>query len=178
MAMASEATATAGRPAPERSDATANGAVGAARAAWLVCRAGRRLCAAPIEHVIEIMRVLPIEVVSGAPRYVRGLCLIRGAPVPVVDAGLLLGDQATRCERLVAIRAGSRTIALAVEAVLGIRAIGPETCNLLPPLLGDAAAETIAAIGIVDAELLFFLRTAKIVPEELLDRLAVEGAAS
>jgi purine-binding chemotaxis protein CheW len=176
--MAGEATATAGRPARERSDATANGPNEAARAAWLVCRAGTRLCAAPIEHVIEIMRVLPIEVVSGAPRYVRGLCIIRGAPVPVVDAGLLLGDQTTRCERLVAIRTGSRTIALAVETVLGVRAIAAEACNLLPPLLGEAAAETIAAIGIVDAELLFFLRTARIVPEELLDRLAADGAAA
>ena len=96
------------------------------------------LCAIPLEHVIEILRVLPIEAVSGAPRYVRGLCIIRGAAVPVIDTGLLIGDQATKSERLVTIRTGSRTIALVAETVLGIRVIGTETFNALPPLLRDA----------------------------------------
>jgi purine-binding chemotaxis protein CheW len=136
------------------------------------------LCAIPLEHVIEILRVLPIEAVSGAPRYVRGLCIIRGTAVPVVDTGLLIGDQATKSERLITIRTGSRTIALVAETVLGIRVIGTETFNALPPLLRDAASETIAAIGTLDAELLFFLRTTLIVPQELLDRLGADGASS
>lgn len=148
------------------------------RASWLLCRAGTLLCAIPLEHVVETLRVLPIEPVSGAPGYVRGLCIIRGAAVPVVDAGLLLGDQPTRSERLITIRTGSRTIALAVETVLGISAIGEETCTALPPLLRDAASEAIAAIGTLDAELLIFLRATRIIPPELLDRLAVDGAAS
>jgi purine-binding chemotaxis protein CheW len=131
----------------------------------------------PIEHVIEIMRALPIEVISGAPSYVLGLCIIRGAPVPVVDTGVLLSGQATRAGRLVAIRAGSRTIALVVETVEGIRAIGPEAFNELPPLLRDAATATIAAIGTLDTDLLFFLRTARIVPDDLLVRLEADGAA-
>jgi hypothetical protein len=41
----------------------------------------------------------------------------------------------------------------------------------LPPLLRDAAVEAVAAIGTLDAELLLFLRTARIVPEDLLSRL-------
>jgi purine-binding chemotaxis protein CheW len=144
----------------------------------LLCRAGTHLCAIPIGQVIEIMRLLPIEAVSGAPRYVRGLCIIRGFAVPVVDTGLLVGDRATNCERLVTIRTGRRTIALAAEAVPGIWAIGADKLNEMPPLLRDAASETIAAIGILDAGLLFFLRTTLIVPEELLDRLEAGGAPS
>jgi len=144
----------------------------------LLCRAGTHLCAVPLDNVIEIMRVLPIKAVSGAPRYVRGLCIIRGAPVPVVDAGLLVGDHAASPERLITIRTGSRTIALAVEAVLGISAVAAETLSQLPPLLRDAATETIAAIGTLDAELLFFLRTAEIIPPNLLDALDAEGARS
>jgi purine-binding chemotaxis protein CheW len=109
---------------------------------------------------------------------VLGLCVVRGSPVPVVDTGLLVSDQATRRGRLVAIRAGNRTIALAVEAVLGIRTIAEEALSRLPPLLRDAATETVTAIGMVDAELLFVLRTGRIVPDDLLDRLDVERAAS
>jgi len=115
--------------------------------------------------------MLPIEQLSGAPSYVRGLCIIRGSPVPVVDTGLLIGDQVTRPERLVAISIGGRSVALAVEAVVGIRAIGAGAAEQLPPLLRDAAAEAVAAIGTLDAELLLFLRTARIVPEDLLSRL-------
>jgi purine-binding chemotaxis protein CheW len=148
------------------------------RTSWLLCRAGTHLCAIPLEHVIEILRVLPIDAIAGAPRYVRGLCIIRGAAVPVVDIGLLIGDQATKSERLVTIRTGSRAIALAAETVVGIRAIGTETFNALPPLLRDAASETIAAVGTLDAELLFFLRTTLSVPQELLDRFGADGASA
>jgi purine-binding chemotaxis protein CheW len=126
--------------------------------------------------VVEVMRVLPIKPVSGGPCYVCGLCIIRGAPVLVIDTGLLVGDRVTAFERLITVRTGSRTIALAAEAVLGIWAIGADKLDQLPPLLRDAATETIAAIGTLDAELLFFLRTAKIVPEDLFDRLVADGA--
>jgi purine-binding chemotaxis protein CheW len=174
--MVSEAAATGLQPQQRQSAATAGDED--RRTSWLLCRAGKHLCAIPLEHVIEILRVLRIEMVSGAPRYVRGLCIIRGAAVPVVDTGLLVGDQATKSERLVTIRTGSRAIALAAETVLGIRVIGTETFNALPPLLRDAASETIAAVGTLDAELLFFLRTTLIVPKELLDRFGADGASA
>jgi purine-binding chemotaxis protein CheW len=175
--MLSEAIASADVVAPGRSAAMPIGVDEGSEGSWLLCRAGAHLCAMSIEHVIEIMRVLPIEAIAGAPSYVRGLCIIRGAPVPVVDIGLLLGGQATRAGRLVAIRAGNRTIALAVETVEGIRAIGPEAFNELPPLLRDAATATIAAIGTLDTDLLFFLHTARIVPDDLLVCLEADGAA-
>jgi len=173
--MVSEAATRAARP--RRRQLTAATDEGGGPTIRLLCRAGDHLCAIPIEHVIEVLRVLPIEPVSGAPRYVLGLCVIRGSAVPVVDTGLLLGDQTTKSERLITIRTGDRAIALAVEAVLGIRAIRAETFNELPPLLREAAGEAIASIGVLDAELLFVLRTARIVPADLLDHLAREGAS-
>jgi purine-binding chemotaxis protein CheW len=148
------------------------------RAEWLLCRAGALLCAVPIEHVIETMRVLPVEPVAGAPPHVLGLSLIRGAPVPVIDTGLLVGERATRAERLVTVRTGDRTIALAADAVLGIASLSSGELGDLPPLLRDAAADTVEAIGTRDAELLFFLRAARLVPESMLDRLAFAGALS
>ncbi len=145
---------------------------------WLVFRAGAHVCAIALDQVIETMRPLPIEVVAGAPSCVRGLCKIRGAAVPVVDAGRLLGERAVVAERIITIKVGGRVIALLTEAIVGIRAIRPEAAAALPPLLGEAAHETIAAIGALDTELLLFLRSTRIVAEELLDRFNAPGASS
>ena len=169
--MANETTAAA-EALCERSDSMATGG----RASWVLCRAGSHLCAIPLAQVIEVMRRLPIEMVAGAPSFMRGLCVMRGNVVPVIDAGLLLGETATGAERLLAIRTGSRTVALAVDLVIGIHTFTDDVRGAMPPLMRDAASEAIAAIGTLDAELLFFLRTTLSVPEELLAGLTAAGA--
>jgi purine-binding chemotaxis protein CheW len=128
--------------------------------------------------VVEIMRVLPIEAVSGAPHFVRGMCVIRGSPVPVVDVGLLFSRSASESERLVTITIGARTIALSVDSVLGVRALAATALGDMPPLLRDAANDAVSAIGMLDNELLLFLRAARIAPESMLAQLASETAAS
>ncbi len=59
-------------------------------------------------------------------------------------------------------------MALAVDEVLGVRSVPAGTLTALPPLLRDAQTEHVAAIGILDAELLLVLNGA---------RLATEGSA-
>jgi purine-binding chemotaxis protein CheW len=172
--MVSEATATAARPPRADLGSAANEAGGST--SWLLCRAGAHLYGMPLEHVIESMRALPIDPVSGAPACVRGLSIIRGRPVAVVDPGLLLDDRPTDPNRLVTIRVGRRTVALVAEEVVGIRAVTADQSRELPPLLKDAAGDRISAIATLDDELLFLLRAAKIVPEEVIDRLEVAGA--
>jgi hypothetical protein len=54
--------------------------------------------------------------------------------------------------------------------VLGVRSI--KTGEPVPPLLRETASDVVAAIGCLDAELLLFLGTARITPEELLGRLS------
>ncbi len=144
----------------------------------LLCRLPARLIGLPLEHVIETMRPLPLEVLPGAPHYVSGLSMIRGSPVPVVDAGRLLGEDQTRPGRFVTLRAGDRIVALAVDAVLGVTAIPTDSLRDLPPLLRDAGAETIDAIGTLDAQLLFILHTARLVPETPSGSVAAGQAAS
>lgn len=135
----------------------------------LLCRLPTRLIGLPLEHVLETMRPLPVDVVSGVPPYVIGLSVIRGAAVPVVDPGRLLGDNGTRPGRFVTVRAGARIVALAVDGVVGVRTIRTESLQGLPPLLRDAGAEAIAAIGTLDAELLLVLRSVRMMPEALPD---------
>jgi len=152
-------------------DRSANGG----QEVWLSCRAGSVRYALPLGHVVEIMRILPIEPIAGAPLYVRGLSIIRGTPTPVVDTALLCSGCTAPAHRLVTVRAGTGIIALAVNSVLGVRSI--KTGEALPPLLRDAASHVVAAIGRLDAELLLFLGTARIIPEELLERLGGHEAA-
>ena len=148
------------------------------RTSWLLCRAATILVALPVEHVVEIMRMLPLEPFAGAPIYVRGLSIIRGAPAPVVDVGVILGGKITRSARLVAVRGPARIVALAVDEVIGLTAIAADALGRLPPLLQEVAADAISAIGARDVELLVFLRAGRLVPEDLFARLDAEGAAS
>jgi purine-binding chemotaxis protein CheW len=144
----------------------------------LLCRTGTHLWAVPLRQVLEVMRALPIKAVSGAPSYVVGLSIIRGAPLPVVDIGMMISGQATRIERMIAVRTGNRTVALAAEAVPGIWTADKQKLGRLPPLFRDIATDVIAAIGTLDAELLFLLRDTSIVSEDTLRSLDPEGASA
>jgi purine-binding chemotaxis protein CheW len=129
---------------------------------------GDVLCALPLQHVEETMRPLPVERVAGVPCFVLGLALIRGAPTPVIDAGALLnGGAALPPTRFVTVKTGSRLVALAVDAVLGIREISAGSVDALPPLFQNANLDVISAVGTLDSELLLVLRGARLVPEEL-----------
>lgn len=134
----------------------------------LICRVRAQLCALPIEFAVETLRPLPIEPVTGAPHFVRGLAVIRGEPVPVVDAARLLGIPDSPLGRFVTIRVGLRRIALAVTSVPGIRPVATSALRAWPPLLHDAAADVVETIGLLDAELLLVLRGAKLLPEAAL----------
>jgi len=142
----------------------------------LLCRVGERLCALPLEHVIETMRPLPVVALAGAPGFVRGLSIVRGAPVPVVTAAALLGDVEPRPFRFVIVRADGRQFAMAVEAVLGVKAIPKESLHDLAPLLRDAGSDLITAIGALDAELLLVLRSARIVPDSVWEAVRSEAS--
>ena len=148
-------------PSPATRAEDASGA-----ANWLLCRTGLHRFALPMSDVIETMRMLPVEAIADAPRLVRGVCVIRGAPVAVVDSALLFDDQPADYERLITVRTGKRTIAFAAEAVLGIQALPPSTMEQSHPLFRDIDA--IAAIVALDEELVFFLRTALVVPDDFV----------
>lgn len=131
----------------------------------VLCRVGSRVCALPAEHVSETMRPLPIEPLAGAPPFVLGVSVVRGSAVPVVDAERLLGGaHSTWPTRFVAIRAGDRSAALAVDAVLGTASIERGSWSELSPLLRDASTQVVDFIGTHDAALLLVLNSARIVP--------------
>jgi purine-binding chemotaxis protein CheW len=145
---------------------------------FLVCRVLSRLCALPIEHVTETMRPLPVERVAGAPQWIRGLAIIRGVPVPVVDLARVLTAAESVPNRFVAVKAAKRSVVLAVDAVVGIRPIRADSLNDLPPLLQDANTDAVATIGTLDAELLVVLRGARLLPDAVWNALETSGVSA
>jgi purine-binding chemotaxis protein CheW len=140
---------------------------------WLLCRVGSFFCALRLAHVIEIMPLLPTEPVAGAPAFVRGLSIVRGTPTLVVDMARLLGGHTTSPRRLVTVKVGTRIVALAVDSVSGVRSMEiADTATALPPLLREAANDAVSAIGRLDADLLLFLDTARIVPGSVFETMA------
>ena len=144
----------------------------------LVVMAGARACAIPLHHVEETMRPLPIEPVAGTPGFVRGVSMIRGAPTPVVDLKALLENMgnSTSYGRFVSMKVGERRMAIGVDSVAGLTNLDSAQLAELPPILRDAAADLIEAIGTRDAQLLVVLRAARIVPDEVWTTLAAAEA--
>jgi purine-binding chemotaxis protein CheW len=171
--MAIEMTQSTEVAALERPMATMGSEMRRAPVSWLLCRTGSHHFALPMQRVVETMRMLPIETVAGCPPIVRGVSVIRGTPTPVIDAALLFDGQPGQCERLVTVRTGKRTIALATQAVVGIWETADGELDDLPPLLGNA--EAIAGLKTLDQQLVFLLQIARIIPDDIFVRLDSAG---
>ena len=133
----------------------------------LLCRARTRVCALLLSDVVETMRPLPVTGVPSTLPFVLGLSVIRGAPVPVIDLGALLGDLPSgEATRFVVLRLGERRVALAVEQVLGLRGLPARQFGDLPPLLKEAA-EAVSSVAALDGELALVLGSARLVPDSV-----------
>jgi purine-binding chemotaxis protein CheW len=133
----------------------------------LICRVGSRLCGLPLAHVVETMRPLPVEPLAHLPSFVDGVSIIRGRPVPVLDARRLMGEDGEpgARARFVTLELAERSAALSVDAVLGVRDIDVAELAQLPALLRDARNEMVAALGTLDQELLVVLERSRLLPE-------------
>ena len=80
--------------------------------------------------------------------------------------------------RFVTVKTGSRRVALAVDAVVGVVEIPPGSLDALPLLFQDASLDVISAIGTLDAELLLVLRSTRLIPEEFWAALEADCAAA
>jgi len=145
-------------------------------ASLLFVRAHRLTCAFPLEAVSEITRVLPLRVLGGVPAYVRGVSVIRGAGTPVIDLSLLLGNEAlTAPERYVILRSSS-PVALAVDAVAGVRRVSLENLGNLPRLLADAGRDRVRSLLALDGDLVPIMASAIVLPDEVLEAVREHAA--
>jgi purine-binding chemotaxis protein CheW len=140
---------------------------------FLVVRAQEWMCALPLEEVEETMRPLPVAPVSAAPPFVRGVCLVRGTPAPVVSLAMLMGGQAGSGpgRRFVSLRVPEGRLALEVEEVRGLRWVEEGELESVPPLLRATASGHLRHVGALDGRLMAVLGAAHLLPEELWGRL-------
>jgi purine-binding chemotaxis protein CheW len=137
------------------------------------------VCAVPLTHVIETMRPLPVEPISGVPSFVQGISIIRGIPTPVVDLGAILGTPSERAERFITLRVGDKQVALSVNAVLGVRNLDTIlTTRELPPLLQRASKDVVETIGTLDERVLMVLRAGWELPDEVWQTMTAQEAVS
>ena len=138
----------------------------AARKRLLLVEAGGHRAGLPLASTHEVMRPLPIEPLAGAPDFVLGLAVIRGASVPVVDLGGVLGrkGEASAFRRFATLDVEGRAVALALDSVTGVVDVETDALADMPPLLGGAASQAVEALGLQDAGLLLVLRAARLVP--------------
>jgi purine-binding chemotaxis protein CheW len=135
----------------------------------LVFRAGPLLCALGLDDVIETMRPLPTRPLAGAPGFVRGICVMRGVPTPVVDVARLLGGEQADVSRFVAVRTERGPVAFATGEVLGIRAVSGDAATGHAALLAGTGASSalVAGIATMGAEPLLLLQSMRVVPDEV-----------
>lgn len=114
------------------------------------------VCALPLTHVAEVMRMQPVTARETLPVGVVGSAIIRGQPTPVVDASILLNGVRTETPSLVLLRFQERRVALAVQRIIGPSKLDAEQMRRAPALLRDDAA-MITNIGVRDAELVHVL---------------------
>jgi len=134
----------------------------------LVVRAGNRLCALPLKNVNEVARPLPTNSLPGAPPFLRGIAIIRGSAIPVVDLKRLLevevpGDPT----RFVICRFDARRVALAAEAVPGVRGISCAAWCDLPRITDESSPALIESVRVSDQEMLLMLQVARVIPDSL-----------
>lgn len=131
-------------------------------APYIVFRPDRTaLAAIEVRHVRETMRPLPLEPIAGAPSFVLGAAIVRGHPVPVVDAAKLVTGGAEVARRWIALDLGQRTAVLAVHEVVGVQRL--EITAEPAPLLAGAARGAIDELATRDGELLAVLRAGRLI---------------
>jgi len=106
----------------------------------------------------QIQEIIPFRLVTrlpGAPAFVRGLINVRGTIVTVIDLGVRLDPSSAPAEdgSVLLARYHDRTVRLAVEEVLDVRAVNVET---LPEQQANAGG-VVRGLSTVDASAVVIL---------------------
>ena len=137
----------------------------------LLVHARERLCALRLSNLVETMRPQPIATIPGAPAYVLGMAMIRAIATPVIDLGAALEETGPAClTRFLTLKSGGRSIALAVDRLIGVQVLSANTLRPLPSQLQRGSAQRIEAMGSLNDQLLFLIEPSQLVPEQLWAR--------
>jgi purine-binding chemotaxis protein CheW len=111
----------------------------------LVFRLDGREHAIPLEHVLEVFRMVAVTPLLEAPSWVRGVIDIRGRVVPVIDLRVKLGMPVRETDLstpIVMVETGSAVAGLVIDEVLEVLSIPSEAVVPLDPAAGPTRVLT------------------------------------
>ena len=115
----------------------------------LIFAAGNRKWALPQRWVVEVMRLPRRMRIPNAPEGLLGMVNLRGALVPVLDAGFLLGlHSGSGAETtVIVLRQGRQWVGLAVGQILGLQNFPAELRRDAPPSILSPSVRWLGVIG-------------------------------
>ncbi len=120
------------------------------RREFLSCRVGDETYGIDILKVQEIREVDAVTRVPHVARFVRGVINLRGAIVPIVDLGLMLGFAepiAVADASAIVLNVERRLVGLVVSSVSDVIALADDEIVPAPELAGRAVGAAIEGIG-------------------------------
>lgn len=131
----------------------------------VTCEISGALVGIDSAHVEEIVRLVPITPVHGAPAWVLGIVNLRGRIVTVLDLAQKMGHGITGISedtRIVIVRAGGESVGLLVPKLADVVEVDP---RLVKVVAGDSRGAHALYLGLFehDGQLLGVLDLAKTV---------------
>jgi purine-binding chemotaxis protein CheW len=112
-------------------------------------RVGNAVYALDVAHVREVVRWQSITPLPKAPRLIEGVIDLRGAVVPVVDLGRVLGTAAVTVgtsARIAIVAEGDLVMGLAVDAALEVMSVDATELEDPPALATQAGYDAARAV--------------------------------
>ena len=124
-------------------------AVAETRVTLAAFRVGNAVYALDVAHVREVVRWQKVTPLPVAPRLIEGVIDLRGAVVPVVDLGRVLGAAAVAAistARIAIVAENGLVMGLAVDAALEVMSLDPSELEDLPALATHAGYDAARAV--------------------------------
>ena len=121
----------------------------ASRVTLAAFRVGNAVYALDVAHVREVVRWQNITPLPAAPQLIDGVIDLRGAVVPVVDLGRVLGGPAVAASasaRIAIVAEGGLVMGLAVDAALEVMSLDPTELEETPALATHAGYDATRAV--------------------------------
>lgn len=102
-----------------------------------------------VQHIREIVRAQTVTPLPRAPGLIEGVIDLRGAIVPVIDAGRALGDRPSQegpRARIAILELDGLVFGLRVDAAADVVAVAAGDVGEPPPLVSHAGYETVRAV--------------------------------
>lgn len=129
-----------------------------------------------IHQVRGIEKLLPLTRVPNAPKFVKGVCNLRGSVIPVIDLKKRLDLPGKQDEnaKIIIVNIGKQTVGMTIDAAADVVSINSQEVEPSPALVSGIDAEFIQGVAKISNRLLIILNLERILTVDqihLLDNM-------